>query len=462
MKKKWIKFLKDYEDNKKDAIVQVDETIADSLVNLKIAEEAPSPESEIADEAIKEFAGSVKELVTAGVADVVKEFTKEIKTKIPAVPKDHEEEGRRGFKNSSDFFNAIIRSNPHTGRVDKRLQYETIEGETKAPSGLNTQDDSSAGYLVPETFSSEIWELIVAQNEIFSQTDKYTTSSNNLNINGVEESSRKDGYRDGGMLAYWIEEAATYTSSAPRFKRIRMELHKLGVLSYMTEEQIAYGSTNLGPLLSRKAAKAINFKVNEAFIWGTGVGKPLGAMMSDALISVPIEVNQGNDSILHHNINRMYHAMHPDLRGTAKWYVHPNLAEQLEYIAFNDVLALGTGTVQVPIYMPPGGLTNAPYGTLRGRPVIPCEFMHDLGQKGDILFANFGQYASLTKEGGGIKSAVSMHVRFLFDEQAFKWTFSIDGQSLWSSPLEDYNGTTKRSPFVTLKSRDTVSSSSGL
>lgn len=463
----WIKFLKDYEDHKKDSIVKVEKVVGDSLIALKFAEVTEAPEDSLIKDVVKELGESLAVMVKTGISEGINTLNTEIKTKIPAIPIDHKEKGQRGFKNSTEFFHSVVRACAPTGRqIDERLAKlwgeDDDEGKKGTPSGMGTRDDVSAGFLVPETWAGEIWEFIIAQNEILPKTDQRQTTSNNLNINGMEETSRKDSYRDGGMLSYWMAEADQYTSSQPRFTRRRLELHKLGVLAYVTEEELSDSGTSLGPILTRKAARAINFKVNESFIWGSGVGKPFGAMLSDCLITANLAVNQPNNSILHQNINHMYALMRPELRAGAQWYVHPNLQEQLEYIAFNDSGVVNSNTYQIPIYMPPGGLTASPYGTLKGLPVVPCEFMKDFGYFGDILLANWSQYVTLTKVGGGISSAMSLHVRFLYDEQAFKWTFRIDGQPMWSAPLEDYNGTTKRSPFVTLKSRYTVSSSSGL
>ena len=457
MKKVWVKFLKDYEEYKKDAIVQVDEAVAESLKNLKIAENTDSPESKTITEAIASISGDIQSTVEKGIATGLEKIGKEIKVKIPAIPIDHEEKGKQGFKDFGEFSLAVIRaSQPSNAVIDKRLLFEDAEG--KAPSGLNTRDDVDGAILIPETFAAGIWEYVLAVQQILPLTDQRATSGNSLVINAFDENSRKDTYRDGGILAYWLAEAEQFTASQPKWRKMRLELHKLGVLSYVTDEELADSATNLGNVLQRKAARAIDFKINESAIWGTGVGMPEGVMRSNALITQPLEFNQQVNTILHKNINGMYHKMRPELRAGARWYVHPNLEEQLEYITFNDETTAPTN----PIYMPPGGLSTSPYGTLKGRQVIPLEYMRDLGIKGDILFANFGQYVTLTKAGGGIKAATSIHLRFLFEEQAFRFSFRIDGQSLWPAPLEDYNGTTKRSPYVTLADRNEVSQSSGL
>ena len=48
----------------------------------------------------------------------------------------------------------------------------------------------------------------------------------------------------------------------------------------------------------------------------------------------------------------------------------------------------------------------------------------------------------------------------MFDETAFKFNFRIDGKPLWSSALEDFRGTTKRSWAVVMANRSGGSSSS--
>ncbi len=116
------------------------------------------------------------------------------------------------------------------------------------------------------------------------------------------------------------------------------------------------------------------------------------------------------------------------------------------------------------IYLPANQVVGRPFATLYGRPVIDYEFMPDFGSQGDIAFVDMSQYATLTKagRGSGIKTASSIHIRFLFEETAFRFTARIDGRELWPSPKEDLNGDTTRSPFVTLASRTGGSTSSGL
>lgn len=100
------------------------------------------------------------------------------------------------------------------------------------------------------------------------------------------------------------------------------------------------------------------------------------------------------------------------------------------------------------VYMPPGGLSATPYGTLLGRPVIETEYNPYLGTVGDILLASPSQYALITK--GGIQSASSIHVNFTSDESCFRFVFRVDGQPIWASSVTAFDGTASISPFVAL------------
>lgn len=103
------------------------------------------------------------------------------------------------------------------------------------------------------------------------------------------------------------------------------------------------------------------------------------------------------------------------------------------------------------MFLPPGGLSQSPYATLYGRPVIPVEYAATLGTVADIILADFSQYLTIDK--GGLESASSIHVRFIYGENTFRWTLRNDGHPLWSAPLTPFKGTNTQSPFVVLATR---------
>ena len=109
------------------------------------------------------------------------------------------------------------------------------------------------------------------------------------------------------------------------------------------------------------------------------------------------------------------------------------------------------GTGGQLVYMPPGGVSQAPFATLMGRPVVPTEFNATLGTVGDIQLVDFQQY--LTASIGTVNAASSIHVAFLTDETVFRFTYRIDGQPWWATALTPFKGTNTQSPFITLATR---------
>ena len=109
----------------------------------------------------------------------------------------------------------------------------------------------------------------------------------------------------------------------------------------------------------------------------------------------------------------------------------------------------------VPVFLPAGGISAAPYATLFGRPIIPVEYAAPLGTPGDIVLADLSQFVLADKN--EVQQASSVHVRFLTDEMAFRVTYRVDGQSIWRAPLTPYQTSSAtpqtKSPFIVLAQR---------
>jgi len=114
-------------------------------------------------------------------------------------------------------------------------------------------------------------------------------------------------------------------------------------------------------------------------------------------------------------------------------------------------MKLTGGTASTPVFLPPSGAAAAPFGTLLGRPIIPCEQCSSVGTEGDIIFADLSQYYLATK--GGLQQAESIHVQFLTAETTFRFIYRADGQPAREKPLTPYKGSNTLSPFVTLETR---------
>lgn len=137
--------------------------------------------------------------------------------------------------------------------------------------------------------------------------------------------------------------------------------------------------------------------------------------------------------------------MHARSRANAIWCINQDLEPQL----FTMSISVGTGGI--PVYLPPGGLSASPYGTLFSRPVVPIEQCQTLGTQGDIYLLDLSQYLMIDK--GAMDSASSVHVKFTTDEMTYRFIYRADGQPTWSTAMTPFKGSNTQSPFITLDAR---------
>ena len=445
----------------------MDEEIAKSLISLDYAEMADEPKADAAlDKSLESLTKSVEETVSKVLEKALSGVSEKLEKSFEgnfAQPKDKDSlEATYGFKNASHFFKAVT-SNAQGADMPG------MEFLNKAPSGQNIASDSEGGFLVPEPIANRIWSNLMEEpDSIIPQTLQMTTAGNSMKVPRFFESTRGTGAggRNGGIISYWVDEAGALTASTFTTGRESLELHKLAALVYATSEMLEDSGFSVEGFINQLAPRAINFEVANAIINGTGVGKPQGVLKSDALIVVPNGTRAGavpeNNRVFHWTVDQMYWRNLD--RANAVWYGHPNIVQQLQFIRFDD-----NDTAPFnPIYFPTngsggfGGLTQNPFGTMLGRPVVPYEFMPAQFQEGSLGFFSWRDYATLQKAGGGIKFASSIHVRFLNDETAFRFLLRIDGRSLWTGPKTDLSGDTTRSPYTASPNQTGGGSSSGL
>ncbi|MCE5192091.1 MAG: phage major capsid protein [Actinomycetia bacterium] len=315
-----------------------------------------------------------------------------------------------------------------------------------AASGMNEGLPAEGGFMVGTDFASGMVRRVYDNSQVVNRCSKLTISgtSNSIKINGIDETSRATGSRWGGVRGYWIEEAGTLTGSKPKFRQIELLLKKQAVLYYATDE-VLQDATALEQNANMVVSGEIQFLLQDAIINGNGAGKPLGILQGPCLVSVDAEPGQEADTIVFQNISKMWARCWAGSRANSIWLINQEIEPQL------DLLSIPVGTGGAPVYMPPGGLADSPYGRLKGRPVVPIEQCAALGDAGDIILADLGQYQLADK--GGVQMASSMHVEFLTDQMVFRFIYRVDGQPLWHSALTPYKGAGTLSPFVTLAAR---------
>ena len=326
------------------------------------------------------------------------------------------------------------------------LARAALHGRSLKATGLNESVGADGGFLVGTNRAAGLIERVYDVGQVLQRVDMtgISAASNGMTFNAEDETSRADGSRRGGIRAYWAAEAIEKTASQPKFRQMEMKLKKLIGLVYATDELQADASA-LDSYVQRNLPEELRYTAEDSVFNGTGLGQPSGVMNSGALITVAKENNQAADTVVAENIMKMFARMWPRSLGRAVWYISQDVWPQL----FQMHIAVGTGGV--PVFVPPGGLSAAPYGTLMGRPILPIEYADKLGDLGDIVLADLGEYQMIEKS--GMQAASSIHVKFVYDETCFRFVWRVDGQTKWNSPLTPKNGGDTLSPFVTLAAR---------
>lgn len=332
--------------------------------------------------------------------------------------------------------------------VGKALGLEragSISSAKKAITGMSELVPADGGFLVGTDVSNTIMGRVYEGSQIISRVTMTPISagSNSMTFLANAETARTAGNRWGGVRYYWASEGAEKTASAPTFRRISLELNKIIGLVYATDELLQDASA-LESYIMDILPQELRVGVQNAFYNGTGAGQPLGILAAPCLVTQAAETGQAAATIVSENVINMWSRRWVGARDYV-WMINQDVTPQL--IQMN----LGVGTGGALTYMPPGGLSGSPYGSLFGRPVIEIEQALTLGTVGDIALCAWSEYQAIEK--GGIQTASSIHVRFVFDESVFRFVYRVDGQPKWAAALLPMNSTVTQGPFVVLATR---------
>lgn len=383
---------------------------------------------------------------------------------------DQIQSAAKRFRSSGDFLQAVASARTPDSMDARLREYANIRSSA---TGQNITTDADGGYLVPPDYAAELLNVATSQSVLFPEVTRVPVAGNRLAVNVLDADSRKDHDstnsikgRNGGLLAYWKGEAAEMTASQMKFTQQTTNLNKLTGLCYATDELLE-DVPALSAYIAQGFADEFTFKIDDAILNGTGSSMPQGILHSgnSALITISKESGQADGSLLIGNILKMWNAMPAANRANAKWYIN----QDLEILLYQLLMPTGsmayagkdsgaepadvsvTANFGVPIFVPAGGLSASPNGLLLGRPIVPVEQAPAVGAKGDISLIDLSQYRWIDK--GGVDAQTSIHVRFVYGEQAFRFTYRAGGKPIWPNAISAYTGSTSRSPYVCLGAR---------
>jgi HK97 family phage major capsid protein len=350
------------------------------------------------------------------------------------------------FSSLGDQLRSIIQSSISGNEFEPRL------AQFRA-TGMSAGVGQEGGFLIQKDHTAAIWQRVWQTGEILKRVRRIPISSNANGINHpyIRETSRTAGNRYGGIQVYRRAEAATVTAAKlDKLAEFKLDLMSGMALVYLTEELMA-DAAQMEFLVNDMVAQAIAFKTEEEVFSGNGVGKPLGIMNAPCLVTVAKEAGQAAASIVPENIVNMRARLMASSRSNSIWHINQDVEPKLHLMTKTDA----AGTVYgYPTYMPANGLSQSPFDTLYGRPVVPIEYASTVGTTGDITLCDWSQYVLIEK--GGIDIASSIHVQFIYGENVLRFMWRNNGAPgyAWSDgALTPNKGTNTNTPFVALQTR---------
>lgn len=349
-----------------------------------------------------------------------------------------EEDPTRGFKSFGEYAQAVKQAGQRNGSVDERL---TINAAAPSTFG-NEAAGGDGGFAIPPQYATEIWTHSLEQDSLLPFTDNTEISGNGM----VLPKDETTPWGTDGIRAYWQAEALAGTPTKPKLSTTQMRLHKLMALVPITDELLA-DSAAIGSYLSKKLPISIRWKTDEALLFGTGNGQPLGALQGNAAVVQAKESGQATLTLQALNLANMVARLPAGSFGRAFWLINNDVLPSL------FTLTLGNYPIYLPASNPTvGGIQVSPYGTLLGRPIVVSQHAKSFSSQGDVSLLDMSYYRTITKA-EGIRTDMSLHLYFDADAAAFRATFRIDGQPAIYNPIQPANGSKTLSPFVQLAAR---------
>ena len=340
-----------------------------------------------------------------------------------------------------------IMSNPNPNASEWGAAKERLGKIQAAASGANETIPSEGGFLLEKDSATMLDRGAIATGLLSQRCFNVpiTGDSDGLKLKLMDESSRANGSRFGGIQVYMKAEADTVTATKPKFREATWELKDCMGIMYATNDLLK-DAGKLTAIVNKWFPMEFGFKVDDQIVNGTGGGQALGILNAGCTVSQAIETGQvrATDPILYENIAHMYARLLNSSDSNAVWLVNRAL---LPYLM---LMTIPVGTGGAPVFLPPNGAAGQPYMTLLNKPIIPIEQCQAPATAGDIILADFNEYLLITK--GGIEPAVSIHVRFIYDEMTFRWIYRFDGAPIRNKTLTPFKGgsTATQGPFITL------------
>jgi HK97 family phage major capsid protein len=297
---------------------------------------------------------------------------------------------------------------------------------------------SEGGFLVPTEYEKQIHDVALENEIVMPRANVIPMTTNQKEVPAFEIGSHAS-HLFGGFSASYVAEKGTISEASPRVRRMEFNLCKLTALVEMSGELVEDADEES---ITSLCGKGLAWYRDYYFLRGTGAAEPQGVLNANCLIAVTKPTGQASSTIIYQNLADMLSRLHPACFNNSVWLAHPTTIPQLLQLS----VPVGTGGAHYPVLQESNGGFK-----LLTRPCLFTEKLPALGTQGDILLADFSQFAIGLKKGMRIDH--SIHVYFTTDRLLTRLIERHDAMALWDEALTLKDGSTTVSPFIVIEDR---------
>lgn len=346
-------------------------------------------------------------------------------------------EARREFETLGEFIHAV-----RFNQNDQRLNF--VEGAGAAGNDMDLSAEMrmdnapSGGFMVPPQLRTEI--LSVNPQDALVRPRANVLAAGNppdsaVTIPALDQTGSTNNMF-GGVSVSWIAEGETKPETNATVRNVTLTPHEVAGYITVTDKLLRNWQAADG-FIRGLLRGAVNAAEDYAFLRGTGINQPLGA------------INAGATYFLHRaGANAIAYA---DVLGmVARLLMRGNVNSPIWSMPQQALPQIATMTDPEGHYIwqaNSNGAKDAVAGNLLGYPVRWNNRAPALGSKGDVILADWSFY--MIKDGSGPFVAASEHVLFTSNKTVIKIFWNVDGAPWLTAPIYEENGY-QVSPFVGL------------
>lgn len=319
-----------------------------------------------------------------------------------------------GFRSLNEFMSVAL-----SGRYDPRLEGCIYRSQLE---GIAAQ----GGYAVPMEYSEKLFDGTIENSIVMSRAVIEPMISRQKSIAAFDSANHSSSLY-GGFTKTWTGEGGTANVQTASLRNIVLTADKL-ILRTNASREVLDDSPMFRSRLTTAMQTATSAFLDEDFLTGDGVAKPLGVVNNPSIISVN---RTTANTVVYADLRAVYSRLHPAFHKNAVWLVSPDMVPELMAVVdTNNNLIWNPGRF--------GSIKDAVPSTLFGIEVIISEKIGPLGSKGDITLVDLSQYVVGLRQDFIIES--SNAVNFASDLTDFRIVVRATGQGLWDKVITPMNG----------------------